>query len=443
MNVFTVREYAFLSVAHHNDPPSHIDHAYITQSAFDYLCDLSGSFSKHGTKFFEMAGRKKIKLDQYVGVIETPCGTCIEILPKHIDLTDNTQQEIIINEERILLQNLLRVSLHLSSRKTGAANLTTFKQPLHEWIIQQFLECLEQLIKQGLRFDYNRIEQEKKYIKGQLQHIKHMRQPPTKKHIFPIEHDVYVVNRAENRLIKTALNLISKKTSYTSNWKRALEIEQLTDEIPISSSIQEDFKHWQNNRLMKNYQEIKPWTELILGEYMPVSTPGKWRGISLLFPMERLFENYVAYFFKKTQQSWHVQTQHGSHYLCSYQDKPMFKLKPDILLTKMNTESDTLKLKVIDTKWKLLDFTQPKRFGLNDQDMQQMFAYSALYLNHAHEVLMIYPARKNFFSEQVSGFKFNYGNTKLRIIPFELDITPHSQKGKAFLNSIFQLNDTP
>lgn len=33
---------------------------------------------------FELAGRKRIKLDQYVGIIETACGTRIEILPKHI-----------------------------------------------------------------------------------------------------------------------------------------------------------------------------------------------------------------------------------------------------------------------------------------------------------------------------------------------------------------------
>lgn len=29
--------------------------------------------------------------------------------------------------------------------------------------------------------------------------------------------------------------------------------------------------------------------------FMPVSTQGYWRGMSLLFPMEKLFENYVTY----------------------------------------------------------------------------------------------------------------------------------------------------
>lgn len=81
---FTVREYAFISIAYEGcSDRKLLDHAYISGKAFEHLCGLSASFSKHGAKVFELAGRRKLKLDQYVGVIETPCGTRIEILPKH------------------------------------------------------------------------------------------------------------------------------------------------------------------------------------------------------------------------------------------------------------------------------------------------------------------------------------------------------------------------
>src|SRR5690606_17682710 len=105
---------------------------------------LSSSFSKHGAKVFELAGRRKLKLDQYVGVIETPCGTRIEILPKHIELNGVDDQEII-KQERKLLQKMLSVSLHLPYREAGSAHLNRFRQPLHEWIIQQFLTSFERL----------------------------------------------------------------------------------------------------------------------------------------------------------------------------------------------------------------------------------------------------------------------------------------------------------
>ena len=122
MHDFTVREYAFISVAYEGCPTSSLDHAYIPEKAFEHLCDLSASFSKHGARVFELAGRRKIKLDQHVGVIETPCGTRIEILPKHVELNGTSDQELIL-AERKLLQKMLSVSLHLPYREAGSANL--------------------------------------------------------------------------------------------------------------------------------------------------------------------------------------------------------------------------------------------------------------------------------------------------------------------------------
>ncbi len=143
------------------------------------------------------------------------------------------------------------------------------------------------------------MQEEQKYLRGQLQHVKHMRQSPARKHIFPIEHDIYEVDRPENRLIKTALDVVCKKTRSSKNWKLAQELRLMTGEIPKSQNIVQDFKQWQSGRLLALYAEIKPWTELILSEYMPVSTQGNWYGMSLLFPMEKLFEHYVAYYLRR------------------------------------------------------------------------------------------------------------------------------------------------
>ncbi|MEB6624892.1 McrC family protein [Acinetobacter pittii] len=419
MSDFTVREYAFISIAYDGCPQSTLDHAYISKSAFEYLCELSASFSKHGVKVFELAGLRKLKLDQYVGVIETKCGTRIEILPKHIDFADSEKKEWVIENERKLLQKMLNVSLHLPFRETGEANLNRFKQPIHEWIIQQFLKAFEKLIQCGLRFDYHRIQEDQKFLRGQLQHAKYMRQPPTKRHIFPLEHDVYEVNRPENRLIKTALDVICKKTKDPENWRLAHELRLMVGEIPKSQNIQQDFKLWQSGRLLVLYTEIKPWTELILSEFMPVSTQGDWKGISLLFPMEKLFEHYVAYHLRRELKEWDVKTQVSNQHICTFKEKPIFRLKPDIYI-----QHRCFPYKIIlDTKWKLLDQNdRNRRFGLKDSDVQQMFAYSHYYLDHASEVILIYPYQKNKFEDEIC-FKFNVQNDQamLRVIPFNLD----------------------
>ncbi|MDQ9041486.1 McrC family protein [Acinetobacter nosocomialis] len=418
-DLITVREYAYISVAHTGCPESTIDHAYISASAFDHLCELSASFSKHGAKVFELAGRRKLRLDQYVGVIETKCGTRIEILPKHVDITLNESDENAIEKERELLKKMLKVSLHLPYRDAGEASLSRFKQPIHEWIIDQFLCNFEKLIQRGLRFDYQRVQEEQKYLRGQLQHVKHMRQSPAKKHIFPIEHDIYEADRPENRLIKTALDVVCKKTRSSKNWKLAQELRLMTGEIPKSQNIVQDFKQWQSGRLLALYTEIKPWTELILSEYMPVSTQGNWYGMSLLFPMEKLFEHYVAYHLCRELNDWEVKRQVSSQHMCLYESRPIFRLKPDIQIQHKKTRKKI----ILDTKWKLLDQNdQTRRFGLKDSDIQQMFAYSYYYLDHASEVILVYPRQERKFSEELS-FSFNLKDTpaSLRVIPFDLD----------------------
>ena len=414
---FTVREYAFISIAYEGCLKSTLDHAYISESAFEHLCELAASFSKHGAKVFELAGRRKIKLDQYVGVIETKCGTRIEILPKHVEMS-GTDDQSIIQQERRLLQKMLSVSLHLPYREAGAANLNRFKQSLHEWIISQFLASFERLVQRGLRFDYNRVQEEQKFLRGQLQHVKYMRQPPSKRHIFPIEHDVYEVNRPENRLIRTALEIVCKKAKDASNWKLAQELRLMTGEIPRSQNIRQDLRQWQSGRLLALYDEIKLWTELILGEYMPVSTSGEWRGMSLLFPMEKLFEHYVAYHLRRNLPESKVKTQHAMEHICKHQNSNIFKLKPDIFIERSDDKNI-----VMDTKWKLIDQSaRSGRYGLKDSDIQQMFAYSHFYLEHESEVILIYPYRVEKFNRPLDEFEFRQTDgAKLRVVPFNLD----------------------
>ncbi len=413
---FTVREYAFISAAYEGCPQSSIDHAYVPESAFNALCTLASTFSQQGARLFEIAGRRKLKLDQYVGIIDTPCGTRLEILPKHIDLSEVQDEEQLKEKERKLLRNMLEVALHLPSREVGAANLSRFKQPIHEWIIEQFLKEFQYLVQRGLRFDYQRVEEDQKFLRGQLKHAQYMRQPPSRKHIFPIEHDVYEVNRAENRLIKTALDVVCKKTKQASSWRLAQELRLMTNEIPKSQNIKHDFQQWQSGRLLALYEDIKPWCELILSEYMPVSTHGSWRGMSLLFPMEKLFEYYVAHHLKKALPDYQVKTQHASEHICTHKNRDIFKLKPDIYLKHKSTDQGI----VMDTKWKLLN-QQDYRYGLKDGDIQQMFAYSHFYLNHSSDVVLIYPKHKNF-DKPLDLFEFRVETqARLWVIPFDLE----------------------
>lgn len=440
---FIVQEYAYISVD--NDVDGHkkstLQHAYVPQSAFDHLCELAESFNKSGASLFELAGRKKLKLDQYVGIIETPCGTRLEILPKHInfdencvhqDKTDCHCKDCIVQKERQLLINMLKVSLKLTSREVGGADLIRFRHPLHEWIMEQFLNALKHLVQRGLRYDYHRVEEDQKFLRGQLKHVKYMRQGPAKRHIFPIEHDIYNANRAENRLIKAALDVVCKKTKNVKSWGLAQELRLMTDEIPRSLNIKSDFKQWQTGRLLASYKDIKPWCEIILHQLMPVSTRGDWRGISMLFPMEKLFENYVGHYLKKQSfaNNFILKCQSPDHYLVEHSPKDpnnvkkLFQMKPDFLIQHKNTTDNKVTGFVLDAKWKLLsqyDETQKiqHKYGISQADMYQLFAYGHKYLSGNGHLMLIYPKYREF-DQPLAPFKFSE-DLLLWVVPFCLE----------------------
>jgi len=406
--LITVREYARLTTATLIE--TSLDQAQISQSAFDYLCELNESFTRGGATLVQVDGRRALRLDNHVGMIETPCGTRIEILPKH------TRKGDCLLAARHLLRRLIQNALRLPTRSAEAASLERFDSPLSEWIMRQFLEALETLSKRGLRFDYRREEEEQRFLRGQLNVTAQLRQPPGRQHHFQIRHDIYTADRAENRLLMAALARICTATRDAKNWRRAHELRIRFQEIPASRDVAADFRQWRADRLMAHYQEIRPWCELVLGDQTPTSIAGEWRGISLLFPMERLFEEYV-----ETQLGRHLDSlaqltpQTSRHYLCTYKQERQVLLRPDLLVEHHQGAW------VVDAKWKLLDGIgreRPKK--LSRDDFFQLFAYGQHYLSGAGELILVYPAHPDFPTALPEPFEFPDGK-RLWVLALDLD----------------------
>ncbi|WP_223525646.1 McrC family protein [Pseudomonas sp. A-B-26] len=405
--VITVREYARLTTDKVTAPT--LDLAQVSVSAFDWLCKLNASFSNAGAALVQLENRRLLKLDNYVGVLETPCGTRLEILPKHFE------QEDCIKQSRALLRRMIQASLNLPTREVGAADLQNFDAPLSEWVMGRFLLALDHLIKRGLRFDYQRVEEEQRFLRGQLDVVKQMRQPPGRQHHFQIRHDIYLPDRPENRLLKLALDHVCKTTNDAGNWRLAHELRSVLLEVPTSRDLQQDFKQWSNERLMAHYVPVKPWCELIIKQQMPLAVAGDWHGMSLLFPMERLFERYVAASLgRDLQDDARLQTQSGSEYLCQHKGKNFFQLRPDLMVHHQH------KSWVLDTKWKRLSSSaEDKNYGLKQSDFYQLFAYGHKCLPSEGELVLIYP-RRSAFDSPLKVFEFA-PKLLLWVLPFDME----------------------
>lgn len=409
MKRVVVREYACLTSSKLDQ--STLDLAQISESAFDWLCDLAGSFRSSGASLLQIDSRRLLKLDSYVGVLESPCGQVIEILPKHHQGDDC---EI---SARQLLCKLIESALDMKSRSTTEAGLEIYKTSLSEWVMRQFLLALDHLLKRGMRFDYQRIEEEQRFLRGQLDVVKQMRLPPGRQHLFNIRHDVYLPDRPENRLLQSALKLVCKSAKNAENWWLSHKLAGSLQELPKSDDVEKDFRLWRNDRLMAHYQPLRPWCELILHQHMPKAVAGTFRGISLLFPMEKLFESYVEKQLRSALPAGARLQKHArTKYLCSHSHTFFFRLEPDLFL---NLNGEKI---ILDTKWKLLDASDSKKkYGIGQADMYQLFAYGHKYLRGKGRLILLYPSHEKFNKDKViSDFKFD-NDLRLSVLPFDLD----------------------
>lgn len=384
MTLSTVREHARLTTG----PVlgGSLDEASIPVSAFDWLCKEAQRHRKSGAALVQVENRHWLRLDNYVGVLESPCGTRIEILPKHV------RGETDIATARKVLVRMLRHSLRLKVRDTGPTALQTFNAPVSEWIIQQFLLELDTLVRRGLRFDYHLVEEEVRFLRGRLQVARQIRQPAGRQHLFQVEHQVFDANRAENRLLVSALSKVAGMAHEPGNWRLAHELQHQLAEIPRSHDTAGDFRLWSSDRLMSHYSNIRPWCELILGDRNPMSVLGEWTGRSLLFPMEKVFEQFVEVCLRRRlPQGASLKAQAASKYLCRQGSRHIFQLRPDFVI---KYQGETW---VVDAKWKLIDAADTSNnYGLSQSDFYQLFAYGKRYLSSVGQLVLVYPGCETF-----------------------------------------------
>lgn len=411
------------------------------------------------SKFLKHLSKTKLKAQNYVGIIQTPYGT-LEILPKCFrgDIlpkderenkkdkeeenykrrqTKQEQKEKIkeffkINSFREQLENEgIQDFTHIDTpQKSAQAFLlhclatlkkTPFKQiqssslstaytPLLEIFIQMFCQELFELCKKGIRHDYVAIEDNRHYLKGKLLFNQQIRYNLAHKERFYTSSDEYVADIAPNRLIKSTLKLLSTKSTSSKTKILINSGLEIFEEIPPSINHKADFLSCTTSRHFSYYDTILSWCKLFLdgNSFTPYS--GESQAYALLFPMEKLFESYVAYMLKKSNPSTTIhtqssggQTQYLLHFNQANQVSKFFQLKPDLAF-----ELGEEKI-IADTKWKPLKNAEDKKSGIAQGDLYQLFAYA--HYHKAKEVWLIYPklytqeSKDNEFEDIVKNLK--------------------------------------
>ena len=289
--------------------------------------------------------------------------------------------------------------------------------PLLEVFISEFLRAVEQVVKRGLRSDYTVRQDNVFALRGKLQMAAHLRQNICRRDRFFSEFDEFSTDRPENRLLHSALKRVLLWTNSQANEQLSRELGFMFADVPPSDQSLQDFERVRLDRGMAHYDHALAWARLILEDGSPLTGSGKHFAPSLLFPMEAVFEAFVAKHLARQLNPIHrLRPQARSFSLFKHQGQDWFRLKPDLLIQK-GAENQL----VLDTKWKLIDNrtgSGTEKYGLDQGDFYQLLAYGQSYLDGRGDVVLIYP-RSDVFDKALPVFEFPKTEAvRLWVLPF-------------------------
>ena len=356
-------------------------------------------------------GREQLKVANHVGVIRTERGTQIEILPKISKRSD-------VTAARQLLLKMLMALEDSPFRLGTSADLAAHRIPLFEILMGLFLQQVAAIVRKGIARDYTEHEDNLFYVRGKIILSQHIRRNSVLSDRVWCRFDEFEVNRPINRLVRGALEVVSRLTRDAKNQQLCRELLFWFDRVPPTRSPAEDLRRVRKDRLIRHYEPAMPLCMLILERLNPLTQRGSRRALSVLFPMETIFENYVAAKLPRQLAGWRVSTQVSGHALVeSHGERSMFRLIPDLALRRGN------EVVIADTKWKLLDSAdRANKYGISQADIYQLFAYSKKYLRDQdrREVYLIYPMTDSF-RVPLKPFWYSRDREALWVLPFDLE----------------------
>src|SRR5690606_33591690 len=161
-------------------------------------------------------GRRVIQVTSFVGVIHAPDGFQIEVLPKIGKAIAGSAIEV-----RQLLIDMLCCLRDFRHILTDSAKLSAARMPLLEIFTSEFLYSVEYIVNHGLGSEYRQRQGNLFALRGKLLRSSHLRENLYRADRFFTEHDVFTMDRPENRLVRAALRRVLLFTRTHVNQKLA------------------------------------------------------------------------------------------------------------------------------------------------------------------------------------------------------------------------------
>lgn len=343
---------------------------------------LAGLKAQYGVDIFKWVNHDALAAQQYVGVIQLD-RIAIEILPK-IDGTNASASDASVRRN---LAAMLMVALELDIAEGDVAHIATQQHGILEILIRLFIDKLFAQLRRGMVRRYEGQEGNLAVLRGRLAIGEQLRLNAANPERLYCRYEEFHEDNPLNRILKAAVRLLLHVSKDAANQRHLSELLFAFDDVANVAMVSLPWSKVSFDRLNEHYRPAFRLAELFLRRTPPDVTSGRAAGFSLLFDMNRLFEEYIGRVLARAFRSGGVDVRRqGPQRFLAWDEingRHAFGMRPDVVGL-----VDGRPAWIIDTKWKQLSLEE-SREGARQGDLYQMYAYANNY--DCTNVVLLYP----------------------------------------------------
>ncbi|MDE0159615.1 MAG: restriction endonuclease [Candidatus Dadabacteria bacterium] len=355
-------------------------------------------------------GHREVKFASYCGVISLG-DISIEILPKiyGIEADDaGSSRKALVH----MLYRAQRMKLH----ETGTAKIDLQKRFLLDIFILHFCKLLRAQMTRGMIRKYVSRKENLKVLRGKLEIGEHIKQNLVHKERMFCQYDELSADNLYNRILKCVLAIMLKEAKGNHTLRQVSELLGRFDAISDCAADAVMLDQLIFDRLNERYKPVFDQCRYFLDGLFPNVITGKKDCLTLLFDMNRLFEEYVGSQLRKEGRVQGIRTREQGplKYFARLEnsDEKVFGMKPDFSFINRKNQI----VMIADAKWKILDEGE-KNLAISQTDMYQMGSYASRY--GVTSLALLYPMQKNL-TERVKIALLGEIGTTLHVVPIDI-----------------------
>lgn len=328
----------------------------------------------------------EIRANNYVGFIQTT-NDLVEIYPKVFRNCPKKDKSDMLRHIFFWFNYCRKWKFPFSPAQLDRISINEFPELIINLIANQFLEAVSN---QSLTM-YQPVEESTETPRGSINFKRYIANSLVSGNFQKIECDYepFLLDNKVNRVIKYCSRLLMNQTKFTENLQMLQEVVFILDEVEDIPCNNYEVENIMLNSFFDEYNKVLDSCKLILNQQLYSTNTYDLSQWCLLFPMEYIFEDFVAGFIERhLSKDWNVKYQKSDEYLAVNElGRKVFNMQHDIFLTSKHSGKKI----VVDTKYKLRseNFKDDQKRNVAQVDLYQMTSYA--FRRGCTDILLLYP----------------------------------------------------